>query len=263
MKIIKGKTPAPRRTLLYACHGIGKSTWAAQAPACLILNLEDGLNDIDCHKTQPLTSLEAISSALTWLATMEHKFKHVAIDSADWLESLIHKEVARKAGKDFADIGYGAGYKAALKYWDEITFKLDWLRAENGIGVIMLAHTAVKKYQDPEQDSYDRYMPALHDSASALLMEWSDDVLFGSYKVFVRKEDLGFNKNRGIAVGGEERFIRTRESAAALAKNRLEGMPAEIGFSWAEYAAWFPENRTAVSAEVGVSVSSVSAESVG
>lgn len=242
MKILKGKTPAPRRTLLYGVHGVGKSTWAAQAPDCLMLNLEDGLNDIDCQKTEQLTSLESVSSALTWLATAEHKFRYVAIDSADWLESLIHAEVARKAGKDFADIGFGNGYKAALKYWDEITFKLDWLRTENGIGVIMLAHAQVKKYQDPEQDSYDRYMPALHDSASALLMEWSDDVLFASYKVFVRKEDLGFNKERGIAVGGTERFIRTQESAGALAKNRLEGIPAEIGFSWPEYQAWFPKS---------------------
>ena len=34
--------------MLYGTHGIGKSSWAAQAPGVLFLNVEDGLNDIDC-----------------------------------------------------------------------------------------------------------------------------------------------------------------------------------------------------------------------
>lgn len=254
MKIVSGKKTKPRRTLLYGVHGIGKSTWAAQAPNCLLLNLEDGLDDIDCERTEHLQSLDSVNEALIWLANDKHKYQHIAIDSADWLEGLIHAEVAKKAGKDFADIGFGNGYKSALKYWDEITFKLDWLRKEKSIGVILLAHCAIKKHSDPETDSYDRYQPALHDSASAMLQEWCDEVLFASYRVFVRKEDLGFNKERGIAVGNSERYLRTQESAACLAKNRLEGMPAEIGFSWSEYAKWFPKSDEGVK---GVSVSPV------
>jgi hypothetical protein len=254
VKIVSGKKTKPRRTLLYGVHGIGKSTWAAQAPNCLLLNLEDGLDDIDCERTEHLQSLDLVNEALIWLANDKHKYQHIAIDSADWLEGLIHAEVAKKAGKDFADIGFGNGYKSALKYWDEITFKLDWLRKEKSIGVILLAHCAIKKHSDPETDSYDRYQPALHDSASAMLQEWCDEVLFASYRVFVRKEDLGFNKERGIAVGNSERYLRTQESAACLAKNRLEGMPAEIGFSWSEYAKWFPKSDSGVEK---VSVSSV------
>jgi hypothetical protein len=254
VKIVSGKKTKPRRTLLYGVHGIGKSTWAAQAPNCLLLNLEDGLDDIDCERTEHLQSLDSVNEALIWLANDKHKYQHIAIDSADWLEGLIHAEVAKKAGKDFADIGFGNGYKSALKYWDEITFKLDWLRKEKSIGVILLAHCAIKKHSDPETDSYDRYQPALHDSASAMLQEWCDEVLFASYRVFVRKEDLGFNKERGIAVGNSERYLRTQESAACLAKNRLEGMPAEIGFSWSEYAKWFPKSDEGVK---GVSVSPV------
>jgi len=254
MKIVSGKKTKPRRTLLYGVHGIGKSTWAAQAPNCLLLNLEDGLDDIDCERTEHLQSLESVNEALIWLANDKHKYQHIAIDSADWLEGLIHAEVAKKAGKDFADIGFGNGYKSALKYWDEITFKLDWLRKEKSIGVILLAHCAIKKHSDPETDSYDRYQPSLHDSASAMLQEWCDEVLFASYRVFVRKEDLGFNKERGIAVGNSERYLRTQESAACLAKNRLEGMPAEIGFSFSEYAKWFPKSDESVK---GVSVSPV------
>jgi hypothetical protein len=69
--------------------------------------------------------------------------------------------------------------------------------------------------------------------------EWSDEVLFASYRVFVRKEDQGFNKERTIAVDGNERYVRTQESAAVLAKNRLS-MPAEIEFNWLAYQTHFP-----------------------
>jgi hypothetical protein len=221
-------------------HGIGKSTWATQAPGCILLNIEDGVADIDCAKTEHLRDLDQVNDALLWLFMQKHDFKTVAIDSADWLESLIHAQVAKKAGKEsIADIGYGAGYKQALAIWDQVLSRLDRLRMEKGMGVILLAHCAVKKHQDPEQESYDRYQPALHDLASAMLQEWCDEVFFASYRVFLKKEDQGFGKTRALATGGTERYIRTQETAACLAKNRLVGLPAEIGFSWSEYEKFF------------------------
>ena len=243
MKIVTGKKPKPRRTLLYGVHGIGKSTWAAQAPNCLILNLEDGLDDIDCQRTEHLTAMESVNQILIDQANEKHDFRTNAVDSIDSLEGLLHAQVARDAGKDsISEIGFGKGYEAALKYWDDFVFKLDWLRKEKGMQIILLAHSAIVKHSDPEVDSYDRYQPALHKSASAMLQEWCDEVLFASYRVFVRKEDLGFSKERNIAVSNSERYIRTQETAACLAKNRLQDMPAEIPFSWADYAKYFPKS---------------------
>ena len=237
---MSGKVKAPRKGLLYGTHGIGKSTWAAGAPGCIILNLEDGLNNIDCQRTEHLTTLEGVTEALDWLISSKHDFFTLAIDSMDWLESIIHHAVAKAANKEsIADIGYGAGYKQALAYWDRVMMRLDMLRTDRKMSVVLLAHANVKRFESPDQDSYDRYQPALHDTASSMWQEWSDEVLFASYRVFVRKEDLGFNKERTIAVDSNERYIRTQESAAVLAKNRL-GMPAEIEFNWAAYQAHFP-----------------------
>ena len=240
MRVISGKQKAPRKCLLYGTHGIGKSTWAAGAPGCIILNLEDGLNNIDCQRTEHLTTLEAVVEALDWLINQEHDFFTVAIDSMDWLESLIHHEVAKAANKPtIGDIGYAAGYKQAMAYWDRVMIRLEMLRSDRRMSVILLAHAQVKRFQSPDQDSYDRFQPALHDSAAAMWQEWSDEVLFASYRVFVRKEDQGFNKERTIAVDGNERYVRTQETAAVLAKNRL-GMPAEIEFNWLAYQTHFP-----------------------
>ena len=247
MKITRGKKIVPRRVLLYGTHGIGKSSWAAQAPDVLFLNLEDGLNDIDVAKTEHLqdtkssSGLTKVAEALTWLASNKHDFKWVAIDSVDWLEALIHAEVAREAGKPtIGDIGYGAGYKSAVAHWDKLLSWLDWLRTELNIGIIMLAHTAVKKYTDPMTDSYDRYQPALHETAAATLQEWCDEVLFACYRVHTRKQDEGFGKERIIAGGSGERLIRCTETPGALAKNRLT-MPETIDFSWAAYAQYFTQ----------------------
>tara|TARA_R110002110_G_scaffold246260_1_gene462644 strand:+ start:135 stop:902 length:768 start_codon:yes stop_codon:yes gene_type:complete len=239
MKITKGKKKIARRTMLYGVHGVGKSTWAAQAPKVLFLNIEDGLNDIDCSRSDLIKDYDQVMDALRWLAEEKHDFAYVAIDSADWLEKLIHKAVADAAQKkSIADIGYGAGYKQSLAYWDRVTFALDWLRTERGIGVILLAHADIKRFESPEQDSYDRYQPALHPLASSLLQEWCDEVLFASYRVFTRKEDQGFNKDRTVAIGDGERYVRTQETAAVQAKSRLE-MPTEIPFDWKSYAEHF------------------------
>lgn len=239
MKINTGKRVKPRRTMLYGVHGVGKSTWAAQAPNTVLLNLEDGLNDIDCASTDHLKDFDRVMDGLRWLGNGGHDFQNVAIDTVDWLEQLIHKEVAKEAGKPcIADIGYGAGYKQALAYWDRLTFALDWLRSECGMGVILLAHAEIKRFQSPETDSYDQYRPALHELASSTLQEWCDEVMFASYRVFVRTEDQGFNKERGIAVGSGERYLRTQETPAVMAKNRLS-MPPEIPFEWSAYSQYF------------------------
>lgn len=239
MIINKGKKIRPRRTMLYGVHGVGKSTFAAQAPNTILLNLEDGLNDIDCASTECLKDFDRVMESLRWLGNNKHDFQNVAIDTIDWLEQLIHKKVAQAASKDsIADIGYGAGYKQALAYWDRVTFALDWLRSERNMGVVLLAHAEIKRFQSPETDSYDQYRPALHDLASSTLQEWCDEVLFASYRVYVRTEDQGFNKERSIAVGSGERYLRTQETAAVMAKNRLS-LPPEIPFEWSAYAEHF------------------------
>ena len=46
--IVKNRELGPPRILLYAPHGIGKTTFGAGAPKPIFIPTEDGLNDIDC-----------------------------------------------------------------------------------------------------------------------------------------------------------------------------------------------------------------------
>lgn len=240
MRIQKGRKLRPRRTMLYGVHGVGKTTWAADAPDVLFLNFEDGLDDIEADSTERITDFKRLMEWMHTLYGQQHEYQCLAFDTVDWLEAIIHKQVAKDAGKDsIADIGYGAGYKAALAYWDRLLIPLGMLRDDKNMGIIFLAHTEIKRFDSPESESYDRYQPALHPLASALLQEWCDEVLFASYRVYTKKEDQGFNKERSIAVGNSERYLRCQETAAVNAKNRLR-MPPEIPFTWADYANFFP-----------------------
>lgn len=233
-KIQKGKQQRTRRTVLYGTHGIGKSTWAAEWPNAVVVQTEDGCADLDVAKFPLCENLTDAWGAIIELGGEEqHDFQTVVIDSADWLEQLIWRAVCEKHGKKaITDFDFGKGYGEAASIFGKILLALDGCRAKN-MHVVVLAHCEVVKFSDPQSESYDRYMPKLHKSVSSMLQEWADEVLFAGYKRYVRKEDLGFKKTRGIA-SGDERVIYTQESAGFLAKNRL-GLPQELPLDFAAY----------------------------
>lgn len=240
MKINRGRRAAPRKILLYGIHGVGKSQWAAKAPGAIFLNVEDGINDIDCASTEHLRSFDAVIQSINWLTTEPHDFKTVVVDTIDWVEQLIFRDIAHAAGvQSIADIDFGKGYPRSIPKWKMFLDFLDALRNKRGMAVILLAHARVEKFASPEGATYDRYAPDLWtnargEGAGNMIQEWCDEVLFASFRVFTTTEGKGFNE-RKIAVGGKERFIRTAESASSQAKNRL-GLPDELPMEFAEYA---------------------------
>jgi len=253
--IRKGRAQAPRRTLLYGVHGVGKSTFGAMAERPIFIPTEDGLSDIDCERFPLAEQYDDVLNALGALYTEEHQYRTVVIDSLDWLEQLIWAEVCRKRGvENIEDIPFGKGYVFALNYWRDVLAGLDALRNERGMSALFIAHAAIQKFNDPTADAYDRYMPRLQKLASALVQEWCDEVLFATYRVHTRQTDEGFNRKRTVGVGEGERVVRTTERPSHLAKNRLN-LPDEIPLDHHIYAAFCrgenPLNATESPAEQG------------
>ncbi len=238
MQIVKGVRPSPRRIMLYGPHGIGKGTWASKAPRPIFLDIEGGLEDTDCERTDRLGSFAQVNEALTWLISGDHDYKTCVVDTVDWLEQLIHKQIVKDEGKSsvksIADIGYGKGYARAIPAWSWIISQLEQLRSQRKMAVILLSHAKVERYEAPDSESYDRYSPDLHKSSCGMLQEWCDEVLFATSRVFIKQQDEGFKRTRAMAVGGKERYIRTCESASSLAKNRLN-LPEELPLEWSAY----------------------------
>jgi len=239
------KKALPRRIMLYGTHGIGKSTFGSMAPDPIFIQTEEGLDDIACHKFPLAESLADVMQALEALSMENHDYKTLVIDSADWLEKLIWQGVCEQhSKKNIEDFGYGKGYVFAVDVWREILEALNYLRKDRGMFIILIAHAQIEKFQNPETDAYDRYSPRLNKHASAVVQEWCDEVLFASYKVMTKQTDTGFGKKVAQGISDGERYIRTTERPAHVAKNRLN-LPDEMPLDWNEYAKHLtqPEKR--------------------
>jgi AAA domain len=250
--ILTGTKPGPRRILLYGQAGSGKSSWASCASAPIFLQTEDGLNDIDCHKFPVATSFDTCMQSLGALYHEDHPYRTVVIDSLDWLERLIWAKVcAARQVATIEDIGYGKGYAFALQHWRDVLDGLTALREHRGMTVILIAHARIERFENPETDAYDRYVPRLHKTAAAMIAEWCDEVLFATYKVFTKSTDEGFNQKRVQGLGSGERVLRTTERPSHLAKNRLN-LPDELPLVWSHFAKHITANNAIVAASTTV-----------
>jgi len=234
LKSIKKNTAlAAPRIFLYGVEGIGKTTFASQAPKPIFICTEDGLGSLQVDHFPLATKATEVLDAIGSLVTEPHDFGTVVLDSVDWLDNLIWAEV--EATHDAKDLAYGKGAMIVADKWRQVLAGLNTLRNDKGMVVILIAHTQIKRFDSPEVEPFDRYQPKLQERSNAILREWADAVLFANYKTLIKKDDVGFNKtsNRGISTG--ERLLYTSERPAYMAKNRYS-LPDSIPMSWESFA---------------------------
>lgn len=235
--VTKGKIAKPIRALLYGVEGVGKSTFGANAPSPIVLGTESGTAELDVARFADPDSWADVMAAVDELRTEAHDYKTLVIDTLDWLEPLCWARVCErpdekgKRRESIEDFGYGKGYTAALDEWRLLLARLEQLRAARGMNVIMLAHSWIKPFKNPEGDDFDRYELKLHAKAGGLLKEWCDAVLFAHYETLTDKDR---NKRvRGISTGA--RLIHTTRTAAWDAKNRYD-LPDTMPLDWSAFA---------------------------
>jgi hypothetical protein len=218
---------------LYGPEGIGKSTFAADAPNPIFLCSESGTDQLDVNRFPVPETWPDVVVALNNLRLEKHDRKTLVIDTVDWLEPLAYDVVIRDSGnadiKSIEDFGWGKGYTAAVdKCWRPLLKQLEGLRAT--MNIILLAHAGVRTFNNPEGENFDRYEMKLAKQLCGLVKEWPDALLFASDKVFSAKLDKGpLAKSKGVGTGA--RVIRTEKRPAFDAKNRY-GLPFELELSW-------------------------------
>lgn len=228
-----GKDPKPPLCIVYGVGGVGKSTWASGAKNSIFIQTEEGLNTINCAKFPKCTKYDEVFEQITLLFNEQHNFENLVIDSIDWFEKLIHEEVRETHGdKIFAD--YGKGYTFAVPLFSELLNALTALRDSRNMGIYLIGHSTIKRFDAPDTAGYDRYSLDLHEKVGSLAFEWADVVLFANYKVFVTKEDAGFGKEKGKAIGKGDRVLYTEERPAWKAKNRYN-LPAELPLDYGAF----------------------------
>lgn len=251
--ISRGQAVRAPRILLYSSHGVGKSTFGAGADAPIFIQTEDGADELGVARFPLATQYQDIVDAIGALYNEEHDFRTVVIDTIDWADQLIWSAINAKHSAQ--DLAYGKGSVIAAEYWRSLLDGLNALRNERGMAIVLIAHAQVKRFDSPEVEPFDRYMPKLQERSSALVQEWCDCVLFTNFKTLVKKDDVGFNQkvSRGVTTG--ERLLYTVEKPAYLAKNRY-GLPEQLPLSWQSFA-------DAISSKVSQPAAELAAETEG
>lgn len=239
--VTRGRIQVPLRVLLYGVEGIGKSTFASNAPNPIFLCAEDGTTHLDVARLPEPKTWEEAFEGVRALANEKHDFKTLAVDTLDWLEPLCWDVICKRTSKTSVDeVGYGKGYNAALDEWRRFLAELESLRKKREMWIVLLAHAQVKTFKNPNGEDFDRYQLKLHDKAGGLVKEWCDAVLFANYETFTVEKE----KNKRILGVSGARVIYTQRTAAWDAKNRHD-LPQSIPLSFEDFAKGIAAHRPA------------------
>jgi hypothetical protein len=232
MKITKGKQTRAQRVVIYGVESVGKSTFAAQFPKPLFLDVEGGTAHLDTDRVE-IATLAELESAIRECQSTD--YQSVIIDSADWAERLVLEGMlAQDKKKSVEDYGYGKGFVMLAEKFARLLTIADQIVA-SGKNVVFIAHSKVQRVEPPDMlSAYDRYELKLTKQSAPLLKEWADELWFFKFKTKTVESESGRSKG----VGGKERIILTTHSAAYDAKTR-SGLAEELPMAWDSVAHLF------------------------
>ncbi len=229
-KITTGIINKPFFIAVYGQAGIGKSSFGAAFPEPIFLPTEEGTNQLNVARFPKPTSFTEVIEMLNELPLT---YKTLVIDSLDSLETLIWRACVAEANdfkiKTIEDFGYGKGYVVAGDKWKQFFDKLNILR--DSMNIVLICHSQFKTVNDPfHAQPFDRNDLKLNKSASSLIKESVDAILFATFEVHVKTDKSGKSK----AFGDGKRILYTEGRPWFEAKNRY-GLPHSIPFSYESF----------------------------
>lgn len=243
--IQRGRQEQPPRVILYSPPKIGKTGWAAQIPHVVFIAAEQGTQEYDVARVPVIGKCEgkgikhncAWSTFHAWLdffIEKEHPYKAVAIDTLDWLESVLFTHLIATCPKGRPTIvechgGYSKAYDIAVDEWRRVAVKLDRINAK-GLTIALLAHSQTGKHFDPQAAQFDQHKLKMHAKGAGFWQEWADAIMFANF-------ELRENAETGDWTSTGKRVIYTSPATdfAFIAGNRY-GLPEKLDLSYNAFA---------------------------
>ena len=239
----------PPRILLHGNGGAGKSTFFSECNDSIFIQTENGLSGIEAQAFPLAKTYDDVMDQLRTLAKEDHDFKAVWIDSADWLENLVHRKVCQDHNVKTIELaagGYGKGYLEAMNLWRGVLTALDWLRENKSMFTGFTCHSQIQHVDDPEHEGgYDRYSLKLHNSKKGIgslstIYEWADVVGFLKVVYQLGDQEIARGDVKKMKNVTQARQLCLEEHAAYQAKNRF-GLTPQIeiikGEGWSSFLA--------------------------
>jgi len=241
--VTRGKVQEPWRLLLFGVEGIGKTSFGASMPDPIFVDAESGSGQLETARFPTPQNFADVLDAIRELRDGKHEYKTAVFDTVDWIEALIWRHIcARDRMNDVEEYGFGKGFNVALEEWRRFIRDLEMLERQRGMNVLLLGHSHVKTFKNPEGEDFDRYEPQVHAKAAGVLKQWPRAVLFAHYEQYAEKQSRYQLKAKGVATG--ERLVFTNRTAAYDAKNRYD-LPAQLPLSWDAFLQAATTERTA------------------
>ena len=247
MNITKGPVKSAIKALVYGPEGVGKTTFAAQAPGAVFLDTEGSTRHMDVARFDPPTNMVDVLECMNYTLAHPDQVRTLVIDTVDWLEKYLFNSVClEKKIQNIEDMGYGKGYIYAKQKMQQLRELLQAI-VDRGVNVILVCHSTIRKFEQPdEMGSYDRYMLKLNEKNIApLVKEWVDLMLFVNYRTNIVTDSDGKTKK---GTGGQKRIMYANHTACWDAKNRF-GLPDEMPFDFGQIAHLFDNAAPAYDAK--------------
>lgn len=232
-RIKRTKDESPDRIVIYGDEGVGKTTFAAEAPDPVFIAPEVRFRNLEVNVFPKPESWNEILEQVEALDS-EHGYKTAVLDTLDATEALLFRELCRKNGwASIGEPGWQNGEKAAVDDWRILLSALDRLRERRGMQVILTGHGRNGKFKAAHAEvDWNRWTINIDERAVSLISGWADTILFAQFETFAQVGRRGA-KTRGTSSG--RRVCRTQYDAAWVAKNTYS-LPPAIPLRWSEYA---------------------------
>lgn len=240
--ISSGVEKQPVLALIFAPEGVGKTTFGADAPGTVFMDVEGGSHFLNTKRFPKPDKLQDVYDGIEQLMTQPHDYKTLVVDTVDELERLVWEHCCTRDGKSsIEDYGFGRGYKEAQKEWVTLRNKLTDLQLATRMNIVLLGHAAVKTSKDPQMVDHDQFILRVHGSSASILKEWVNAVGFANHEaIIVQKDKDDKSTNKVLSYTGKRKLYFQR-SKGYEAKTRFKSLEKPMDFKWSEFYTRYQE----------------------